>query len=168
MGYTQIDGTIHPNTTKRHLTCCQCKMVSYYLMPRLRFISDRCLLDKFLEKRERVGLNSLRSCDESSDEPSRHTIRMVLECVILGSPHKMLTFGEICFALRLRFSYYERCDAQKIRWRVSSLLNISIVPGWSNNFSTIETSHKVTSQEICPCQDRRKAPLEGQQRPWSL
>ncbi|KAF8526286.1 hypothetical protein BU17DRAFT_83109 [Hysterangium stoloniferum] len=74
--------------------------------------------DQFLQKRDRIGLNSLTSkVPETPEKPPQHTLRIVLESVILGSPNQMLTFGEICFALRLRFPYYENCNMKQTRWR---------------------------------------------------
>ena len=57
-----------------------------------------------LVHRDSVGLNTLS--EGPIDHCPQDSIRHIISCAILGSPHQMLKLGEIQKAIRIRFEQF--------------------------------------------------------------
>lgn len=64
-----------------------------------------------------MGLNTL---DCAFGQPPQHSMPIIIECAILGSPHQKLTLSELRLTLKRRFRHYEKEEEKGIKsWEVS-------------------------------------------------
>jgi len=78
------------------------------LPPSYPFNSDPLITYIFiaaeLAQRDSVGLNTLS--EGPIDHCPQDSIRHIMSCAILGSPHQMLKLGDIRKAMRIRFEQF--------------------------------------------------------------
>ena len=97
-----------------------CRMVSNF-PPRLALPSfdplPPCHPASVLQERESLGLNTL---DCEFGQPPQHSMPVIIECAILGSPHQKLTLSELRLTLKRRFRHYEHEEEKGVKsWEVS-------------------------------------------------
>ncbi|KAF8589867.1 hypothetical protein K439DRAFT_274986 [Ramaria rubella] len=86
----------------------------YYPLPHHQSQFDALSVNdaSFLQERERLGLNTL---DCEPGQPPLHSMPIIIECAILGSPHQKLTLSELRITLKRRFRHYEQEEAKGVK-----------------------------------------------------
>ncbi|KAF8512511.1 hypothetical protein JB92DRAFT_3117131 [Gautieria morchelliformis] len=97
----------------------------YYPSPHHQNQFDALYLQdaSILQERENLGLNTL---DCEFGRPPQHSMPIIIECAILGSPQQKLTLSELRLTLKRRFRYYEQEEEKGIKsWERTLLQNLS-------------------------------------------
>lgn len=83
----------------------------------LRSFDPTYISASIFQERESLGLNTL---DCEFGQPPQHSMPVIIECAILGSPHQKLTLSELRLTLKRRFRHYEQEEEKGVKsWEVS-------------------------------------------------
>ena len=116
-----------------------------------------CDSASILQDREDMGLNTL---DCEFGEPPPHSMPVIIECAILGSPYQKLTLSELRMTLKRRFRHYEIEEEKGVKsWEVSPTPRLFIL---IQNFHFVilhitslrhNTSAVHSINNLCTCRD---------------